>query len=394
MRIALLSALEPTETGSQRAFLTIGGRTLIEWQADLALRLGCERIICLADGAVPELIELQRDIEGRGHQFQLVRGPLQLVGLVSADQELVVLADGAVIDPELAEEIAGSSRGVAALPADQGIAAGFERIDADRAWAGLLVTRANIVERLADLPPDADTVSLLLRLALQSGTQVVLVDKQRLSSGELILATSDIALAKRETALLDRAAVSAPWTAPGLAIANRLARRLSPGAMVKGPLIGWVIAALAGMGAIGLAYSDYTFSALVLAAIAGFSLAVSASFKMLSSRLRGLIGKKRYALWNSALIDILLIAVLMLPTTPPMVMRRLFLPLILLGLLRLATRHLSPRFAALFSDRVLLALLLAPPAWFGILPQAMAALSLLILASLLLAGRQTQITGG
>ncbi|WFL77132.1 hypothetical protein P7228_14235 [Altererythrobacter arenosus] len=372
----------------------IGGRSLIAWQADLALRLGCERVVCLARGLVPELIELQREIEARGRQFQIIRGPLQLVGLTSADNELLVLADGLVIDPELADSIVGKGRGVAALPADEGIAAGFERIDADRSWGGILVARGQIVERLADMPPDIDTVSLLLRLALQAGTQVVLLEKQKLASGELILAKGEAALEKRETALLDRAAQSNPWTAPGLALANRLARRFSPKGLDRGPIAGLVAGGIAGLAAIGLAATDYPFPALILVALASFSLRLSAAFKALASRLRGIGGSSKHLFWNNALVDVLLTVVLVLPTTAPMIPRRLFLPLILIGLLRLGARHPNRRISALFSDRILLALVLAPAAWFGVLTQAMAVLSLLILAVLLGSGRQSQITGG
>lgn len=393
MRIALLSALEQADSGELRAFLKIGGRAIIAWQADLALRLGAERIICLAQSAVPELIELQREIEGRGKRFQLIRGPLQLVSLVSADQEILVFADGLVVDPELAEAVVAKTRGVAALPAEEGIAAGFERIDADRAWGGLLATRANIVERLADMPPDADTVSLLLRLTLQSGTQVILLDKQRLASGELILAQGEGALAKRETALLDRAAVATPWTAPGIALAHRLARRLSPGALERGPMGGLAAGIAFGLGAIGLSISDYKFAALLLVALATFALVISLAFRDLSRRLRGIVAAVKEVFWINVLIDILLISVLVLPSTLPMLARALFLPVLLIGLLRLGTRLPHRRVSAFLSDRILLALALAPAAWFGVLPQAMALASLVVLALLLWRGQGSRITG-
>ena len=191
LRTALLSAVERSEDGTPRAFLELGGRTILVWQADLAISLGCERIVCLAQGPTPELLELQQELEEKGLSFQLIRGSLQLVSLLSADQDILVLADGLVFDRELAHAAIGDKRGIAALPAEEGIAAGFERIDANRAWAGLLVARANIVERLADMPPDVDTISLILRLALQAGVPVVLCDKQHLDSGNVLIGNGE-----------------------------------------------------------------------------------------------------------------------------------------------------------------------------------------------------------
>ena len=394
MRIALLSALEKTDSGNPRAFLRIGGRTLLAWQADLAIALGCERIVCLSSGAVPEAIELQREIEARGVRFQLIRGPLQLVGLVSADQEILVLADGLVIDPALAQQIAGKTRAIAALPAEEGIAAGFERIDADRAWGGILVSRANIVERLADMPADADTISLLLRLALQSGTQVVLLDGQRLTNGELILASSDNILKDREKALLDIATIAVPWTAPGMALASRLTRKMAPDALAKGPSIGRFVGALSAIGALGLAASDYGYFALILMVISAVSLAISQLLSSLDQRLRGLLATSKLGRMIPVMFDLALVLVLAMPMTLPMVPQRVFLPLIVIGLLRLAERQLPKRLAALASDRILLALVLVPAARFDVTTSAIAIISLITLGLLIVNEYRSRITAG
>jgi hypothetical protein len=84
--------------------------------------------------------------------------------------------------------------------------------------------------------------------------------------------------------------------------------------------------------------------------------------------------------------------VLTLPATLPLVPERAFLPALLLGLLRLANRQLPSGFKELAADRTLLAILLAASAWFGVLPQAMAILSLAVLGSLLFRSGSSQIT--
>ena len=393
MRVALLSAVEFTDQGTLRAFLTIGGRSVIAWQVDLAVSLGCERIICLATGPRPELIELQKEVEGRGLQFRMVRGPLQLVGLMSADNEIVVIEDGLVMDVALASEIAGSSRSIAALPGDEGVSAGFERIDADRAWAGLLVARGNIVERLADMPADADAVSLLLRLALQSGTQVVLLDRQRMASGELILASDEASIAKREVALLDQAVTRSSWTAPAYAISSRFARWLAPRALKKGPIIAKALAVVTAGAGIACSVVDYTWVSLILAAVAIFSWQVGNALSDMDSRMRGAARSVKKIIITKALVDIVLIVILVLPASLPMLAGQIFLPLISIGLARLAERDAGKVLSGLASDRVLLALVLAPAASIGRLDEMLALVSLSFLAAALFVRRPSRITG-
>ena len=55
--------------------------------------------------------------------------------------------------------------GVLVLPVEAGVAAGFERIDINHAWAGALRMPGRIVAGLGDLPADWNPVAALLRLA-------------------------------------------------------------------------------------------------------------------------------------------------------------------------------------------------------------------------------------
>ncbi len=365
---------------------------MIAWQFDLARELGCERIICICEGTGPELIDLQRSAEADGLQFNLIRGPLQLVGLVSADQELVAIADGLVIDRALATSSFAERRGVAALPAQAGIAAGFERIDAEYAWAGLLITRANIAEKLAEMPPDSDTIALLLRLALQAGTPVIPIDKERLDSADLMLADAPEKLVARENALLNRGASSAPWIGPGNALAQRLSRKLAPGALEKGPMAALGLSALASTAAIGLAAFEQSFWAILLLGLGAFSLACGQGLRDIRSRLFGKPAQRRFTQISNGLFDISAIATLTLPAVPFTLAERLFLPLVMVGMLRLSERLVSGSLRALWSDRILLAALLAPAAWFGVTSQAMALIVLIALGFCLIWRDRTPIT--
>lgn len=392
MRIALLSTLEQTPHGARRAFLRLGGRTVLAWQVDLARQLGCERILCLAEGPSPELIELQREVEQAGIQFHLVRGPLQLIGLVAADHDIVAMADGLLIDPALALDRLEDRRGILALPAAKAVAAGFERIDADLAWAGLLIARANIVEQLAEMPPDSDTISLLLRLALQAGTRRIELDEACLETGELLLADSQSRIERRERQLLDHSAAALNWAAPGNAGANLLARRLAPDALGRGPLVALVAGWAGGGAAVALGAMGHGFAGLVLLVLASFALATAAAMSAIKARLFRSAKPGRAGRFAEIALDLLAIAALTLPSTPFMLLRQLFLPLVLLGLVRLASRQGPPRWRGLWSDRSLLFSALALGAWFDFLLQAMGGVTLAALAYCLLAGRAKAIT--
>lgn len=370
----------------------MGGRAVIEWQVDLARDFGCERIICLCQGSSPELIDLQNDVEASGLQFNLISGPLHLVGLASADQDIVVFADGLVIDRELALGLLGDRRGMLALPAEAGIAAGFERIDAEHAWAGLFASRANIVEQLADLPPDGDTISLLLRLALQAGTRRIPVEEERLDRYEILLANDKSQLDRRERSLLDGGGQTVPWSAPGQILAHLLSRRLAPDGLARGPAIATGAAALFGLGAVVLSGFDHSFAALCALILGGFSLAVGNAMRGLKARLLGRVESPRVPFIANILQDVLAIAALTLPSLPFMLPKRVFLPLVLFGLIHLAARAGSSRWKGLWADRTVLFLVLAPAAWFGSLTQAIALIILAALVYCLFSQRNIAIT--
>ena len=73
MRVALLSTLEPSvdDATTPRGLLRLGGRSVTHHQLATALALGCERVICLADGLPGEGIALQHAAERAGASFQI-----------------------------------------------------------------------------------------------------------------------------------------------------------------------------------------------------------------------------------------------------------------------------------------------------------------------------------
>ena len=179
MRAALISM-----TGQPSGALA--GKTLARRQLDFALAAGCESVIALGDGASAQAIALRHATEAAGARFQAIRDSHGVLGVVRAADELLALAPGLL--PEAGGALAALDKGAAllVLPAGPGVAAGFERIDLERAWAGAVVVSGAQVERLSALPADSAPASALMRIALQArvaagllpfGTRMVAVEE-------------------------------------------------------------------------------------------------------------------------------------------------------------------------------------------------------------------------
>lgn len=153
----------------RRGFIRVGGRPIVQHQLDLALSIGCERVIAIARSLDADVLALQHLAEGSGKQFHVVHSPAQLSGLVTATDELVVISEGLLVDPERAGPLLDSGMGVFVQPVESGLAAGFERLDINHAAAGLLRIPGRLVETLVQLPQDCDIPSALTRIALQAG---------------------------------------------------------------------------------------------------------------------------------------------------------------------------------------------------------------------------------
>ena len=140
-------------------------------QLGIALALNCERIVCLAPTLTSDILELQHVAEARGAQFNVIAGPRALLGLISANDEVIALADGLFGSTAETVDLLSESQAVLIQPIEQGLAAGFERIDINHAAAGAIRIPGRLVEQIATLPADCDPVSALQRIALQAGVR-------------------------------------------------------------------------------------------------------------------------------------------------------------------------------------------------------------------------------
>ncbi len=376
MRIALISM-----TGEGDGELRLAGRSIALHQLQVAVALACERVICLADRPGPELAALQREAERRGATFHAVTHHRALSGLVRAADTLLVIAPGVLPDRDWLAQAFGARAGVAVLPAESAVELGFERIDRERAWAGVLATRGDAVEALGVLPPDADPIAGLLRVALQRGGMTIEVPEKWLADGRWALIASPAAAEQHQSAWYTRHVPAPSFERPGAALAYRLARRLlgrvgSAERVTTGLLAGGSIAAAAGVAA---GYLGYTAGGVATLFGASIVMAVGSALRRLSRAGTG----ERPRAWpveaRRAMLDLALVAVASSPSAFEG-WSTVFAALVLVAVVRLAHEAGSPRPFRPFSDRSLILAMLALGAFAGMFPQTLALLALVGLA--------------
>lgn len=400
LRVALLTLLEPASPGASlpRAFLRIGGISVARQQLGLALALHCERIVCIAHALDPDLVELQHAAERTGAQFNVITAPRQLMGLVTTVDEVIALGDGLFVSVPEAAHALEQGQAVLVQPIEQGLAAGFERIDINHASAAAMRIPGRLVERIAELPSDCDANSALQRIALQSGVRQRAIPAQPGNGVFWTLVRSEDEAHALEPQWIRQRTRDDLSLSPARGLALLTVRTLGPamlhagsGAAVVVAAAGLLVLLALGAGWFGLIGLGLSFCAAgwVLRDVADLLARVEGD--PLSPR-RGVDGRAIYG-W---LIDAVVITLAGWSVVAPAgstLPERYFPALVLVGLLRLLPRALAGRWTAWLGDRALLALALAITFTAGVGLQAIHLSVILLLgAGILLPRGELQLT--
>lgn len=357
--------LEAAAPGSnvRRAFLRIGGQSVAKQQLGLALRLGCERIVCIAHGLSPEIIALQHVVEAQGKQFHVIPGARPLLGLVTANDELIVLADGLFVSIEQAAELLEQGQCVLTQPIDQGLAAGFERIDLTNAAAGAMRLPGRLVERINDLPADCDAASSLQRIALQAGIRQRAIGSQGGSGVFWNLIRDETEAHEIEPLWVRQRLGEGEPASISRFIARGLVKRLGPAMLHAGSGsralgVGAVAAMLLGLGAGWFGLITLGLGLLALGWIVHENSDLLERIERdLPRRFFGFRPAAIYALlFDGALVLLTGWATPLKPWQPEH--DRYFAAFMLIALLRIVTSFTSPRTAVWLGDRMLLCVIL------------------------------------
>ena len=369
MRVALIANRNEGAGAAETARPKLAGRSIAHRQADLALELGCERIVCLTDHPSPEIARMQAAAEKGGARFHAIVGPRHLPGLVKAVDEVLVIAPDLVAEAPFVSDALAGRTGILALPAERGVAAGHERMDGESAWAGVMLLPGALVDRLADLPPDCDPISGLLRIAMQASTRRVLLAPSALDHGELTLVRDAAVSAKAEKAWLDRRSGQAGWRRPASAAVRSVTRLLAPRLLARERTVPILVAAgsLLSAGGVAAAIYERAGAGLAMLAVAAAAFLAGDTLRALGSGARPEPNGSRLAGFalDAALITVAVIA------TPREPQVALFSSVVAVFALRLARLHGSAAPVAPFADRILVLILAALAAAFGTLVPAL-----------------------
>lgn len=400
LRVALLSMLETADGGSiPCAFLRVGGQTVARQQLELALNLGCERVVCLAGAMSPQLAEIQHVAEAAGARFHTISGPRALVGLVTAGDEVVATADGLWPPIKIASDLLEAGQAVLVQPIETGLARGFERIDINHASGGLLRIPGRLVERIAELPSDCDTFSAIQRIALQAGTSQRLLPGTFPNGEDWLLVRSEDDAHRLEPRWIRQQTAGHDPFSPSRGIALIAVRRIGPALLHAGSGAGALLVAAAalvllglGAGWFGLAPLGFGFCAL------GWVLREAT---VVMSRIQGDVSPVwRRQFGNRAefavLVDAVFVALLgwAFPEEAGHAMLRGFLiPFVLVAMLRIIAATTSARWTSWLGDRAIVAVGLALLA--GLAKSATAldiVVALVALAGMMIAGGLFRLT--
>lgn len=108
--IGLFCAHHPNADGSGEpsALFRVGGITLLERNIRLALRAGAARILVLVDEMTPLLTAELAMLRRRYPMLDVVARPEDLASKTGADDRVLMIEEGFVVDPRLVAEVAGS----------------------------------------------------------------------------------------------------------------------------------------------------------------------------------------------------------------------------------------------------------------------------------------------
>ena len=373
MRAALISIAETP--------VPVAGKSLARRQLDFALAAGCERVIALGNGASPEAITLRHAAEARGARFQCIGDTHGLLGAVPAADELLVLAPGLLPEDAVALESLERGSAVLVLPAGPGVAAGFERIDLERAWGGALVLPGRLVERLSDLPADSEATAALLRIALQARVAEKRLAEQVLAEGSWAIVGRGDDAALREQAWLKRNLPSSDGIGAARALARFGLSRLAIALLARPhALTGlWSAVALALGGGVGAAALGSPAPGFVLVTLGALIAECAVGLVRLRDAPFGARAAAGLNLLVPCVVDAALVVCAALAIDGDW-LHRLFPPLALLGALHASRPGRWSNLAALLGDRAILALAFALAAALDIVEPAVMLAALAILA--------------
>ncbi len=158
---ALIGAYEPGPgPGGLRALLPLAGMSVIEHQARRAVEAGAARILLLIDEAPPELSEAIARLRQDGIPTGMAHGIDQAADAIGQDETVLLIAEACLPEVGLLRAVVAGHVPVLAVLPDTAEHGQFERIDADRRWAGVALLDGHRLAETAAIRSDNSVASI------------------------------------------------------------------------------------------------------------------------------------------------------------------------------------------------------------------------------------------
>lgn len=257
-----------------RATLVFAGQTLVEYQARQAAEAGAGHVSIHVGVITPALARSIDRLVADGINVSLVRSPSELRQTVPPDTGILLIGDGVIAAQSCYDQLIGHPSPALLVVNDHVTDPPFERIDAQNRWAGLaLLGPRQLAEALEtlDMLADWDLQSVLLRHAVQSRPERVLLNDEALFRGDVVLIASQAAADSAEAHFLPMPVQSG--NGEGWAehyIQHAVASPLAAIALRQQVEIGFIRSGAIGMALVALIVAAYglTWPALLLFLIA------------------------------------------------------------------------------------------------------------------------------
>ena len=223
--------------GALPALLPIAGQTLIEYQVRLARHAGAAHIVVLVDHMPSALVAAFDRLRADAIDIDIARDARDAADRIHPDENLLVMASGAVAAREIIASIAASPTPVLLTVTDVAGHHHFERIDAKARWAGIALIDGKLLRATAAILGDWTLGPTLLRTAVQGGaTQLAVAD------GAQVALLSDQGGAQAFSNSLARGTPRRDGGWISRTIINPLARRITPLLLAKNVPLDLIIA--------------------------------------------------------------------------------------------------------------------------------------------------------
>lgn len=390
MPTALLTATplsSPAEELGRGAL--IAGRTLLQHQVEFALQAGCTRVLCLIEQPASASSPIQRLCLAGKADLHMHASWRELLPLIPPDERLLVVgADTLIRCAEIAHWMDEGSA-IMTVAAAEAVPLGFERIDATRAWAGMMILPGALFQKLSELPHDIDASSALLRIALMDGTPMTPVAGTMRHEGRIVRLRTAAEVAQLDAQLKQDRHSVAHRHGLGEAVVERLAVRhgwtlLGTPALQRG----WPLAAVSmGLATAALAMIDRPGAALPSLLLTHVLLHAWLTLRRFDVGPSTSVSQPRHVDFTlDALLILVLASALRLDGWAG-----LFAPIMLVGLLRLM-RSLGDHRLRVAQDRIALMAVLVTAYYSGFLQIIVMLCSLVALAVCIYGTKRTKIT--